>query len=360
MKVKWVVPAVLGALLFFSLSGASAAVNTRRIKEVRNKDVLSAEDLHSIDNFVADAVKELIRTKEFSSVAAVRNAISEHADSTKPSAPQYEAQFFESAYKHILEALQKAREEGSFIAEVNLLILVERLLATGPKDLRLVDLALGTIVEGNAVVRYLAVSAVTSPAIVKQLDAKLAQRIVRQLEAAVDAGNPETMGLMARFAADVRTVEGDELLLKVADARIKSYGEWTVEFEPLDDAILKSLCGRITSESGHKLALTQRFAQLYSYVIQRYLQDMQGGSFLDDRSREQTASVLVGIEKACIGVLTGSPRSTIKGAVERGDVVGLSRAHDNLLAEELPRIFPQLKAPLPLPQAPKSKAPDSR
>ncbi|HUT31440.1 MAG TPA: hypothetical protein VMX13_16720 [Sedimentisphaerales bacterium] len=358
MKVEWVVSAVLGALLFFSLSGASAAVNTRRIREVRSKDVLSAEDLRSIDNFVADAVKELIRTKEFSSVAAVRNAISEHADSTGPSAPQYEAEFFESAYKHISEALQKARDEGSFIAEVNLLILVERLLATGPKDLRLVDLALGPIADGNAVVRYLAVSAVTSPAIVKQLDPKLAERIVRQLEAAVDAGNPETMGLMARFTADVRSAEGDKLLLEVADARIKSYGEWTVEFEPLDDAILKSLCSRIASESGHKLELVQRFCQLYSYVIQRYLQDMQGGNFLDDRSREQTASVLVEVEKACIGVLTGSPRSGIKGAIERGDAAGLSRAHDSLLAEELPRIFPELKAPLPLPQRPKSKVPE--
>ncbi|MHC4335476.1 MAG: hypothetical protein ACYSUV_17260, partial [Planctomycetota bacterium] len=151
MKVKWVVPAVAGALLLFSLNPVLLAVSTRRIKDVRTKDVLGSDDLRIIDHFVAEAVKELVRTKDFSSVAAVRNAISEHASSNKPSAPQYQAKFFESAHKYISEALQKARQDDDFLVEVNILILIDRLLATGPEDLRLADVALAMVQDDSAV-----------------------------------------------------------------------------------------------------------------------------------------------------------------------------------------------------------------
>lgn len=356
MKVKWVVPAVAGALLLFSLNPVLLAVSTRRIKNVRNKDVLGSEDLRVIDHFVAEAVKELVRTKDFSSVAAVRNAISEHASSNKPSAPQYQAQFFESTHKYISEALQKARQDADFLVEVNILILIDRLLATGPEDLRLAEVALAMVRDDSAVVRYLAVGAVTNPAIVEKLDPKLAARIASQLNGIVQSSSPETMGLMARFVAEVRTAESTKLLLQIADRRINQYAQWTVKYEPLDDMILKSLCKRISSVGTDKSSFAQRFVQLYSYAIQRYVKDMQSSVFVSDISRELAASALLEVEKVCISQLTGRPHSAIKNSIERGDQRGLLQAHDSLLRQELPRMFAGVQPPLPLPDPPKRKA----
>jgi len=356
MKVKWVVPAVAGALLFVSLNPVLFAVNTRMIKEVRNKDLLSSEDLRAIDRFVADAVKELVRTKDFSSVAAVRNAISEHASSNRPSAPQYEAQYFESANRYISEALNKAREDKNLMVEINLLILIDRLLATDPEDLRLVDLALEMVQDDSGVVRYLAVSAVTNPAVLKRMNPKLAARIASTFSSVAAGSTPETMGLMARFAGETDTAQSGDLLLRIADRRIKRYAEWAVKYEPLDDAILKSLCNKISSPGPEKSSFAQRFVQLYSYAIQRFAKDMQVGVFVSDASRELAASVLLEVEKTCISRLTAGPHTAIKSSIERGDREGLLRAHDVLLRQELPRMFEGVKPPLPLPDPPKPKA----
>jgi hypothetical protein len=381
MKVKWVVPAVAGAFLFFSLNPVLLAVSTRRIRDVRNRDVLNSDDLRIIDHFIAEAVKEMVRTKDFSSVAAVRNAISEHASSNKPSAPQYEAQFFESAHKYISQALQKAQENDDFLVEVNILILIDRLLATGPEDLRLADVslamvqddsevvlatgpedlrladvALAMVQDDSAVVRYLAVGAVTNPAIARKLDPKLAARIASQLNGIVQNSSPETMGMMARFAAEMRTAEGKKLLLQVADRRISQYVRWAVKYEPLDDMILKSLCKRISSAGTDSSSFAQRFVHLYSYAIQRYVKDMQSSVFASNISRELAASALLEVEKVCISQLTGKPHSAIKSSIERGNQRGLLQAHDSLLRQELPRMFPGVQPPLPLPDPPKPKA----
>ena len=355
MKVRWVVPALLGAVLFFWFNPVSMAVSTRRIKEVRNKDVLSSEHLRAINDFIADAVKELVRTKDFSSVAAVRNTITENAGSTRPSEAQYEAQFFESANKYISEALKKARQDGAFMVEVNLLILIDRLLATEPEDLRLVEVALGSTPDDNAVVRYLAVSAVINPAIVKRLNPKLAGRITGQFMNIVDSSTPETIGLMARFAAESGIPQGEQLLLRIADMRIKKYADWTVEYEPLDYIILRPLCNKISSGQTDRSGLAQRFAQLYSYAIQRYLKDVRGGDFLSEASRQQAALVLVEVERTCISQLTSTPQAAIKNSIEREDWAGLSRGHDTLMAEQLPGLFPGLKPPLSLPDRPRAR-----
>ncbi|MHC4335049.1 MAG: hypothetical protein ACYSUV_15035, partial [Planctomycetota bacterium] len=243
-----------------------------------------------------------------------------------------------------------------FLVEVNILILIDRLLATGPEDLRLADVALAMVQDDSAVVRYLAVGAVTNPAVVEKLDPKLAARIASQLNGIVQNSSPETMGLMARFVAEVRTAESTKLLLQIADRRIKQYAQWTVKYEPLDDMILKSLCKRISSVGTDKSSFAQRFVQLYSYAIQRYVKDMQSSVFVSDISRELAASALLEVEKVCISQLTGRPHSAIKNSIERGDQRGLLQAHDSLLRQELPRMFAGVQPPLPLPDPPKRKA----
>lgn len=367
MKSKWAILAVLGAFLLFVPNPASGAINTRRIGIVLNKDVLGPEDLEIIDDFVAEAVRELVRTRDFSEVGKVRRVILDHASSDKPSKAQYERQFFESAHKYISEALKKAKDDNKFMVAINLLILVDRL-----ENLQLADLAIGMLKDENTVIRYLAVDSVTNPSITKQLNSakssnsKLAQQIAKQLKGLVESSSPETMALMVKFAADVKIPQADDLLLHIADVRIKSYADWTVEYEPLDATILKSLLEKISSAGPKSPAIARCFGQLYSYAVQRYI---KGQNYLSAAQKQYLASVLVETEHKCIRNVLG-PTIKIKKAVEQDNYEVLWLEHNRVLGDEsraglLPRKWKfhygvdrngKIRtAPLTLPEPPKTK-----
>jgi hypothetical protein len=372
MNTKWVIFVVLGAFLFLLASPGSGAVNTRDIEKVRSKSVLEDEDFQIIDNFVAEAVDEMVKTRDLSSIAKVRTVILQHNSSGKKSAQaQYAAQFSESAYKYISSAFEKASElraeSRRFVVTVNLLILIDNL-----QNHRLADLAVRMLRDENTVIRYWAVRSVTNPGIAAGADgSKLAQRVAEQLKGIVNSSGPEVISLIAEFAGDVNVMQAEDLLLRIADMRIKKYADWAVDYERLDETILKSLCKKVSSGAGSKPLVAQRFAQLYSYVMQRYIKDLSGGNFLSEKAKQQTVSVLVEIEKACIGKLLTRPRSTIKKAIERGGVTALLLEHSRLLGGEtepgeLARklrfhygVSPdgrERTAPLPLPERPATKA----
>jgi len=337
MKGKGVVFAVLAASFVLAINSSSQAVDTGQIDRVRSKGVLDSEDLEIIDNFVAEGVQELVRTRDFTSIAKVRTVISSRNRSNRQSAAiQYSEQFSESSYKYISEALEAADEltpqEHKFKVILNLLILIDSL-----EDLRLTELALERLNDENKAIRYWAVHCVTNIGIVEQLNSgeggnlQLAERIADELKKLVENSEPETLILMAEFAAAVNVPQGQELLLQIADMRIKGYADWTVEYELLDGAILKLLDSKIPSGSPSKPAVGRRFCQLYSYVLQRYV---KGRDFLGDAEKQQLASVLVETEISCISRRLGIAQYVIKRAVEQDDYMGLLQQHSRLLGDE--------------------------
>ena len=98
MKDKWLSFAVLAAFLVLVINSGSEAVSTREIDVCCHKEVLDDGDLQIIDDFVADAVDELVKTKDFTSIARIRTVIIARSSSSTDSAKaQYAAQFSESA-----------------------------------------------------------------------------------------------------------------------------------------------------------------------------------------------------------------------------------------------------------------------
>jgi hypothetical protein len=374
MKGKGVVFAVLAASFVLVMNSGSQAVDTGQIDRVRSRGVLDSEDLEIIDNFVAEGVQELVRTQDFTSIAKVRTVISSRNNSNRQSAAtQYSEQFSESSYKYISEAFEAADEltpqEHKFKVILNLLILVDAL-----EDLRLAELAIERLNDENKAIRYWAVHCVTNFGITEQLNSgeganlRLAKRIADELKKPVENSGPEMLVLMAEFAAGVDVPQGQELLLQIADMRIKRYADWTVEYELLDGAILKLLDSKIPSGSPSKPAVGRRFGQLYSYVLQRYV---KGRDFLGDVEKQQLASVLVETEILCISRRLGIAQSVIKRAVEQDDYMGLLQQHSRLLGDETRAGELPLRlnfdygekpdggrriAPLALPQPPKNKA----
>jgi GTP cyclohydrolase III len=125
--------------------------------------------------------------------------------------------------------------------------------------------------------------------------------------------------------------EGESLLLKVADRRIASYANWTVERELTDAKILQILSDKMVSSVASKEAIGKRFGQLFSYVFQRYI---KGAEALGADQKEQIVSVLVDTEQLCVSKITGKPRFEIKRALESGDINALRKEHNNLLGDE--------------------------
>lgn len=337
MKDKSLFLAVLGAFLVLVINSYSDVVDTREIDICCHKEVLDDGDLQIIDDFVADAVEQLVETKDFTSVAKIRTVIlSRSSSSTDSAKAQYAAQFSESAHKYISKALEAAQQltpaEQRFKTILNLLILVDSL-----EDLRLTDLAIKWLNDKNKAIRYWAVHAVTNAAITEQLNSggdanfELAERITEQLKELVDSASPEILALMAEFAATVDIPQGEQLLLQIADMRIRRYEEWTVEYELLDGTILKLLDSKIPSGSINKAAVARRFGQLYSYAIQRYV---KGQDVLSDTQKHQLASVLVETEVLCISKRLGMAQSVVKNAVEQDDYMALLQEHSRLLGDE--------------------------
>ena len=328
MKVKFVVFAVLPAFICLSMDSGAEAVNTRDIDIVRQKAVLNQQDFAVIDRFLDEAIRELVKTKDFTSIGNLRMVIVQR----RSDQGQYAEQFSESAHKHLTSGLQQALglpPERQIKVIVNLLILID-----GLEDLRQADLALAMLKYKNTVIRYWAVHCLTNPGIVKQLNSpgptnlKNARTITAQLKTLVQSGSPEVMSLMTRFAAEVKIPQGEELLVQIADERIKRYAGWKVKHELLDGIVLNALYSKIGTGNVNKAVVARRFGQLYSYVLQRYV---KGKQRLSKNQKQQLASVLVDTEEKCISKLLGQPQTTIRKAIERDDDSALVAEHNRLL-----------------------------
>jgi len=374
MKIKWLIFAVLVGFLVLVMNPGSAAVNTREVDNVRKKVVLDDSDLKIIDDFLAEAIQELVGTRDFTSIAKIRTVIL----SRQSTQAQYAQQFSESARKYIAEGFIDAqklrRPERITGVTINLLILMD-----GLQDLGLADLAIAMLKNENMVIRYWAVHCLTNSSIITKLNSATnsnqASAIAAQLKELIETSTPEIVVLIAQFAAGVNIPEAEQLLIQIADLRIKRYADWTVKYELYDSAILKylsskiplplqSLGGTLPATTTTKPEIARRFAQLYSYAIKRYA---KGDGILNDTQKSHLASVLVETEDKCIGRLLAKPQLTIRKALERNNVPAILAEHDRLLGTattpgQLPTALkfdysttptgPKRTAPLPLPNPP--------
>jgi hypothetical protein len=360
---------LVGGLVLTLLTISRAQVDSRRIEEVVKKSVLTQEDMEIIDAFVSDAVGRLVRTTDFTEVAKTRAVIISHQI---PQA-QYARQFSDAAYREIGKGFDYATSEITdpdrrFKVFTNLLILANEL-----NDPRLVDVGIRMIPQENSTVRYWAIRVATSPGVWDKLSqnqtaaAPLSGKIIDACSQAVATSSPEVLLLMAQFAARYDTGPAQDLLIRIADVRIKCYADWAVQYELVDTGILKLLSAKIASGGTAGPQFAKQFSQLYSYAFQRYIRGARDKS-LKELSRSYLASVLVDTEQQCLSKLLGGPQSGVMRAMEAGDLNALQTEHDRLLggpnqAGALPSKFnftygsaqDKRSAPLVLPEPPQPK-----
>ena len=309
-----------------------AIVDTRAIEDVRTKSVLNQDDLKAIDTFVADAVNEILRTREdeFATISKTRAILLSRSTSQVDNQVQYAQQFSESCVRHIRAALTEAAtlpEPRDAKVSVNLLITAEAL-----NDPAMVDLALPRLTDNSTPISYWATRIVTSKTVVDMINQPnvnpKARAILQTLNQEVAVAAPDALALIVSFAAQIRVPESEALLLAIADRRIADYTKGLDAQAPLDTMILKGLCAKLKSETADKTQCAQRFAQLYSYVIQRYA---KAQAQLTDLQKQDLISIIAEVEDKCVSLLLGQPQSGLRRAIEREDPALLMEEHDKLL-----------------------------
>jgi hypothetical protein len=249
---------------------------------------------------------------------------------------QYAQRFSEAAAREVAAGFEYATTDiidptRRFKVFTNLLILISEL-----NDPRLVDLAVRMIAHENNAVRYWAVRAATNQGVWDKLSqnqnnaAQTARKIVDACGPVVETSSPEALHLMAQFAGRYDIAQANDLLIRIADIRMKNYAEWAVSYELVDTAILKLLSAKVAAGGTANPQFARQFAQLYSFAIQRYIRGVQGNT-LRDTSRNYLASVLVETEEQCLSKLLSAPQSGIRRAVEANDLNALQAEHDRLL-----------------------------
>jgi hypothetical protein len=346
----------VGGLVLSAVPVCQGIVDTTRIDEIVKKPTLSQSDLQVVDEFMSDAVLDIVHAADFADVSKTRATILRYQQANKQ--PEYVKQYADSVYKQVEKGLASLGDntESTERAKIgtNLLILADSL-----KDPRVMDLAITAIAEKAPPVRYWAVRIATDPNLWSKLNqnqASAAQTTTKLLAAfsqVASSSSPEIMALVSGFAGPINSTAADELLTKIADARIKQYSDWTVSYELADATILKQLSDKIVAGSAAKSQLAKRFAQLYSFAVQRYIKTKTLG-LQADQSRDYLTTVLIDTEDKCLAKLL-SPQTTIRKAVESGDTKALQAEHDKLFGS-LPTKFgftyggdgQSLQAPIPL------------
>jgi len=323
-------------------STAWGIVDTRAIETVREKSVLNTSDLRAIDVFVQDAVEEVLRArdKDFATIAKTRSILISRQTSNVPNQKQYAQAFLESAETHITAALKEAQAlppARRAKVRVNLLIISQALNRES-----LVTAALHYLSDPSKPVSYWATQLVTSQAAIAMINSSSPQSgpLITALNKLALLASPETLSLIIPFAAQLKTAAGQELILTIAEGRIKQYESNSVSHELADIKVLSGLCAQFNANGPSKTQCAQHFAQLLSYAIQRYAKNQ---ARLTDQQKQDLISIIAETEEKCIAGLTKQPQTTLRRAIERGDMTALMTEHDRLLGSAAEKgVLPEL------------------
>ena len=323
----------LGLICIATTSLATTAEIESLRSKVQNSNVeLTASDKAVISSFWSDSLDQMLFTESSQEHVQIRKELArqkgtEHLSYYAVAYVDEAAGAIEIAFKDAqrMEDIQRRKT-----TERNLMILVAELESPA-----LSSLALQHFGSEDDVIRYWAFKAVTSSAVIQQLtsdvtaDEKTAQAVLaaikQQLPREMQA---EILKTAIRFCMVLDEPMAREVLVMVADRRVKAYQDWTVQDEALDATLLTALGNIAMLESNGKV-FGQKFAELYAAVIQRYL---KGGNALNKDQIEQLLTVIAETDQNVLSKTMGL-KTGIFQALKRKS--GLEREYETLFGDRL-------------------------
>ncbi|NLH16099.1 MAG: hypothetical protein GX455_05940 [Phycisphaerae bacterium] len=330
---RWVITACVGIV-----SWAGAALDTTPISGVfqktgNGKTAPAGADTEVVTQFITAATEQILWAEKGGDAIDARIQLMAFRGQD-----QY-AQAYVGILRGRLETVIK--EAGAFPdaakkagALRNFSILIAQM-----DTLELAKLSVGLLGEKDTVIRYWAVKALTSEKISSQLstaaatDASFRKQILDALtRTASQEDQPVILVQLARYALKTKGAEGRDLILTVVDNRMKSYVAWKVTQESTDLEILTVLVEKLAASVApeDKTVFAGRFAQYYSYVIQRYA---KGQDIMSLSARQALISTIVGTEESLLSgpALLNRKATDLRSAIQKNNLEALIKAHDAIL-----------------------------
>lgn len=294
---------LLCCLIVGLITPVFSAINTDEIERLRQRtekssELLSASDKAAIEKFWKNAITAIVLTEDAQEVVEIRRQI-EAQRGTEPLS-DYTQVFIKEAITNLETAFKNIQglqdPERKLIAERNLMILTANMKST-----KLAAVALARINSDDTVVRYWGIKAVTQPAVIQELtsdiiplDSVLLDKILTALNEIAGDQTPEVQRMIINFTAAVNHDIARQILLKIADQRIQAYMSWSVRNEIVDVRLLSALgnIANMQTDAGVRSRFGQKFAILYSVIIQRY---MKYTSDLTDEQLDNIKTVIAEI-----------------------------------------------------------------
>ena len=116
----------VGGLVLSAVSVCQGIIDTARIDEIVKKTTLGQEDLQGIDEFMADAIQDIVQAVDFAEISKTRSIILKYQMGKQP---EYTKQYTDSACRQIEKGLANAQDTADPIKRsrvaTNLLILAD-------------------------------------------------------------------------------------------------------------------------------------------------------------------------------------------------------------------------------------------
>ncbi len=295
---------------------------------------VTSNDQAIMGDFVAEGLQEILFVESNIEIAEIRAQLASFAGSAQPS--EYSLAYIRIMETEIPKVLTEvARLETSdkkTAAELNLMVLIAQL-----KSSDLATYALPFISHKNAGVKYWAVKAIANKSIAEQLDSTitgdedLKAKITSSLMPIMTEDVPAViLDTIVDFAANLKGSHGRDLIKKICILRLNAYADWTVKYELMDAGLLNTMANQIAAledDQRERADLARMFAQLYSYVMQRFI---LSDEMLDEPVKQNLIGVMLDVEEKGLSKLLGSRQIDIKKAVNamRRDPDALQRKHD--------------------------------
>ena len=316
------------------------AISTNEIEAVRRRTETSSSDLSAADKAVI---------AKFWDTASNTMPLAESANEVVQIRRQLEAQkgseplsFYATAYIAVAqEKLEAAFQTVETLSDPVRKELIKRnlmILTAQLKSAKLVPMALQQINDKDDVVRYWAVKAVTQPDVFSQLiadvtrDDEMVEKIMKALQGRVEfEQDGRIQEMMITFAAAMDTDSGRQVMLSIADQRIKSYMDWSVTNEYVDVKLLVAMSHIVanTQNAAIQTQFAQKFAVLYSLVIQRY---MLGQEVLTDKQKDDVLTVIAETAQTALDNNMGI-KTRIIDVIKRN--AGLEREYEALFGDRV-------------------------
>lgn len=280
-----------------------SAINKDDIERVRlrtenSSELLTTADKADIEKFWKSAITAIVLTEDSQEIVEIRRQIEEQRG-TEPLS-DYTQAYIKEAIANLQTAFRNIQglqnPERKIIVERNLMILAANL-----KSSKVTDIALEKINSTDTVVRYWAIKAVTQPDVVRDLksdilqDKELLEKILTALNRITEDQIPDVIEKMViDFTSTVDHSLARDILLKIADKRIQDYLTWNVGNEVIETRMLMALgvIAETQQDTEIRSRFGQKFAILYSIVMQRY---MKYSKDLTDLQLDNTKTVIAEI-----------------------------------------------------------------